>query len=334
MKFETFIGIDVSKKTFDVVLCAATKPSQHTQYSNDEQGITALLKDLKQAKVKLTGSLICLEHTGIYTHLLLKQLYAKKANLWLEQPLSLKRSLGIQRGKNDKVDAARMAEYADRFQDKAVLWKPARQEISRLNGLIKLRDRLIKTKKILATPVKEMAEVGVAGKSELKALTGPVVEQLNAQLNAVEQHIEALIRDDAHLQRLQAIITSVDGVGKVTAWQMIVTTNEFQDFTDSRKFACFSGVVPFDHSSGTSVYARPRVSHMANKRMKELLHMSALSATTMKKSELNDYYQRKVAEGKNKMLVLNNLRNKIVQRVFACVKDNRKYEKNYAHALA
>lgn len=334
MKFETFIGIDVSKKTFDVVLRAATKPSQHTQYSNDEQGITALLKDLKQAKVKLTGSLICLEHTGIYTHLLLKQLYAKKANLWLEQPLSLKRSLGIQRGKNDKVDAARMAEYADRFQDKAVLWKPARQEISRLNGLIKLRDRLIKTKKILATPVKEMAEVGVAGKSELKALTGPVVEQLNAQLNAVEQHIEALIRDDAHLQRLQAIITSVDGVGKVTAWQMIVTTNEFQDFTDSRKFACFSGVVPFDHSSGTSVYARPRVSHMANKRMKELLHMSALSATTMKKSELNDYYQRKVAEGKNKMLVLNNLRNKIVQRVFACVKDNRKYEKNYAHALA
>lgn len=330
MNFETFIGIDVSKKTFDVVLRTATNPSQHTQYSNDEQGITALLQDLKQAKVKLTGSLICLEHTGIYTHLLLKLLYAKKANLWLEQPLSIKRSLGIQRGKNDKVDAARIAEYADRFQDKAVLWKPARQEVLRLNGLIKLRDRLIKAKKMLATPVKEMAEVGVTGKNELKALTGPVL----AQLNTVEQHIEALIGDDAHLQRLQAIITSVDGVGKVTAWQMIVTTNEFQDFTDSRKFACFSGVVPFDHSSGTSVYARPRVSHMANKRMKELLHMSALSATTMKKSDLNVYYQRKVAEGKNKMLVLNNIRNKIVQRVFACVKDNRKYEKNYAHALA
>ena len=67
--------------------------------------------------------------------------------------------------------------------------------------------------------------------------------------------------------------------------------------------------------------------------MKQLLHLSALSATIMK-GELNDYYKRKVAEGKNKMLVLNNIRNKIVLRIFACVKENRKYEKSYRPVLA
>ena len=233
----------------------------------------------------------------------------------------------MQRGKNDKVDAARIAEYADRFRDKVVLWKPARRELLRLKNLVALRGRLIKTKKILATPAGELAEAAAEGKGYIKSLTSPVVEQIKTQIKSVEQQIETLIRQDDHLHRLQEIITSVEGVGKVTAWQMMITTNEFKDFTDSRKFACYSGVVPFDHSSGTSIYARPRVSHMANKRMKELLHLSALSATVMK-GELNDYYRRKVAEGKNKMLVLNNIRNKIVQRVFACVKENRTYEKS------
>ena len=198
--------------------------------------------------------------------------------------------------------------------------------------MISLRFRLIETKKLLSAPVDEFSATQAVGHKDVIDLTEPVLKKLAVQVEVVEQQIEEIITNDNHLQRLQEIITSVDGVGKVTAWQMIVTSNEFKDFSNSRKFACFSGVVPFDHSSGTSIYSRPRVSHMANKKMKELLHMSALSATIMK-GELNDYYTRKVKEGKNKMLVLNNIRNKIIQRVFACVKENRKYEKSYMITL-
>jgi hypothetical protein len=60
--------------------------------------------------------------------------------------------------------------------------------------------------------------------------------------------------------------------------------------------------------------------------------MAALSAIGCCQ-EIKDYYQRKVAEGKNKMLVLNAVRNKLIHRIFACVKQNRKYEKIYAHPL-
>ena len=69
-----------------------------------------------------------------------------------------------------------------------------------------------------------------------------------------------------------------------------------------------------------------------NKKMKELLHLSALFATVMK-GKLNDYYLRKVREGKNKMLVLNNIRNKLIHRIFKCVQENRKYEKSYINSL-
>ena len=67
---------------------------------------------------------------------------------------------------------------------------------------------------------------------------------------------------------------------------------------------------------------------MANKKLKSLLHLAALSASRHS-NELRAYFKRKVSEGKNKMLVLNNIRNKIVLRIFACVRRGQKYENIY-----
>jgi len=69
---------------------------------------------------------------------------------------------------------------------------------------------------------------------------------------------------------------------------------------------------------------------MANKTFKTALYMYALSSTRVK-GELQDYFLRKVAEGKNKMSVINALRNKIIQRVFVCVKNKTLYDKNRIH---
>ena len=74
------------------------------------------------------------------------------------------------------------------------------------------------------------------------------------------------------------------------------------------------------------------MSHRANKRVKTLLHLAALSAVRYCQ-QTKAYYERKVAEGKNNMLVLNNGRNKLVHRIFACVQNDRNYDKNYAPAL-
>ncbi len=333
MEFNWFVGIDVSKQTFDVAFKKGSEAYVHTKYSNNKKGINEFLKYLKINKVFVKTGLICLEHTGIYTHLLLDMLSSKYANIWLEHALSIKRSLGLRRGKNDKVDSMRIAEYAYRFQDQSVLWQPAREEINKLKRLISLRFRLIKTKKLLNAPLIESDDVKALSFNDVKRLTLPIIKKLDLQINELEQEIDLLIKSDQHLNRLEEIITSVDGVGRVTAWQMIAATNEFKDFKNARQFACYSGVVPFEHSSGSSISSKPRVSHLANKRMKELLHLSALSATIMK-GELNDYYNRKVKEGKNKMLVLNNIRNKLTQRVFSCISQNRKYEKSYTHSLA
>ena len=334
MKFEYFIGIDISKKTLDFSVKHQYHPVFHLQVSNSREGIKDFLSSCKEYKVNLKTTLLCMEHTGIYNNILLEFFTKKGYNLWLEQGLHIKQSLGMRRGKNDKIDSERISEYAYRFKDKCKLWQPPREVLNQLKKLTGLRSRLIKAKNILKVAnTEQRGFVSHTLSKQSKRLSDPVINTMERQLDAIEKEISSLITEDKRLKELFEIITSVEGVGPVTAWELIVTTNEFKDITEGKKYACYAGVAPFEHSSGTSIQGKNRVSRMANKSVKRLLHMSALSATVMK-GELHDYYMRKVAEGKNKMSVLNAIRNKLILRIFTCVRENRKYEKFYTRSLA
>jgi transposase len=150
------------------------------------------------------------------------------------------------------------------------------------------------------------AQLGQHCSSSLKALVN--------DLKGVEKAIKQLITDDPTLKSLFDLVTSIPGVGQVVATELILASDEFKAIDDPKKLACHAGVAPFEHSSGSSVRAGPpggktRVNHQARKSLKTLLHLAAMSALQVK-GELQDYYQRKVKEGKNKMLVINALRNK------------------------
>ena len=126
---------------------------------------------------------------------------------------------------------------------------------------------------------------------------------------------------------------SVPGIGMATATEIVIATNEMKTITEPKKMACHAGVAPFNYQSGSSVRGRPGVSQHARKRLKSLFHLGAMAAIRAK-GELQDYYHRKVKEGKNKMLVLNAVRNKLIHRVYAVVARGEKYDKNYVSPLA
>ncbi len=114
---------------------------------------------------------------------------------------------------------------------------------------------------------------------------------------------------------------------------ILITTNEFKAIRDPKKFACYAGVVPFVNESGL-FKGKGRVSHIANKKLKMLLHLGALNAINSNQ-QMKAYYERKVnQEQKNKMSTINAVRNKLILAVFACVNQNRMYEKNYSRIVA
>lgn len=334
MNFKVFIGIDVSKETLDFVPTIEDEALFHEQVSNDKKGISKLYKRLcKAVETSPEQWLFCMEHTGVYCNPMLEFAVEKGLVIWLESAAKIKAYHTLERGKDDALDALRIAEYAFAKKDKIRIWKAPRDIMIRLKSLIKLRERLITSKKRLLDPLGEEKQFcDKQWVKEHEKFLKPVLEKIEKQIKEVEQNIQQLINDDDGLKKLYNIITSVRGVGQIVAINTLVVTNEFKQITNPKEMACNCGVVPFKYDSGKSIRSRAKVSHRANKSMKVLFHLAAMSAISTN-GELRDYYLRKVEEGKNKMAIINAVRNKIIHRIFACVRDERKYEKNYTHSL-
>ena len=236
----------------------------------------------------------------------------------------------MDRGKNDKVDSKRIALYASKNLDRLRLWKPTSSTLQKIRHLAALRERLVETKKRLATPVKEFEE---AGNAEMAKLLGKSIKAtlvaLDKDLKSVEAKIVEIVNGDENLKHLFLIVSSVVGIGFVTAVNLLIYTNGFTQLRDARKLACYCGVAPFEYSSGTSLRGRTKVHFMANKKLKCNLHMASLSAVKLD-AELKAYYERKVSDGKAKMSVLNAVKCKLLARVVAVVNRNEVYTKKIA----
>ncbi|RDB04646.1 IS110 family transposase [Runella aurantiaca] len=335
MEIRYYIGIDVSKATLDWAVFDGKTTVLQTQSPNSEKGIKTVLRLLKELPdFSVQFSIICLEHTGIYNAVVLQQLVAASFPVWLESSLQIKQAGGLQRGKSDQIDAQRIAEYAFRFRDCIRIWQPPRQLLKDLTNLSALRQRLLLVRSQLQQPIDEQAGfVEAKQHKELIKYCRASLKSINSDLEKVNQQMAKLIENDQHLKELFTLMTSIPGVGSATATEVILATDEFKAITDPKKLACHAGVAPFEHRSGTSVRGKTRVSQHARKRLKSLFHLAAMSAIRSK-GEIKDYYVRKVAEGKNKMLVLNAVRNKIIHRIYAVVRRGEKYDKNYINTLA
>lgn len=334
MNFKNFIGIDISKKSFDLGLIKNLDMTNvvSSKFANKPEGIVKLEEFLKVNKLSKEETIFCMEHTGIYCRLLSTYLTENRYHVWLEMPVQIIKSLGIQRGKNDKIDARRITEYAYLKRDKVQLWEPPREVLIKINDLLSLRDRLCESRKMLKMPIKEFRDCGHDETAKLiEERCKTTLASLDKEINQIEKELEKLINKDSNLKKLYNLAKSIPGIGKITAMALLYFTNEFKLYQNAKQLACYCGVAPFTHTSGSSIRGKTRVSHYANKTIKKLLHLVALVAIQSDK-ELHQYYVRKVEEGKNKMLVINAVRNKILHRVCAVIKRGTPYQKEYQFA--
>lgn len=336
-KLQNFIGIDISKKWFDVALLKKQKSDEitHHQFEQTNEGLKAFNSWLKENGIRINNETIfCMENTGVYNDRLVNHLLKKKALVWVEMPLRIKRSEDFQRGKNDKIDSIKIALYAFRYQDRISLWSPMDDSLRRLRNLSALRNRIIKAISQLSVPVNELKSSGSKKEaSELDKIQKDTLTSMEKAKKETEQLIEQTIKKDQHLNHVALKAQTVSSIGPVTTTALLIYTNGFKGFETGKQLACYCGVVPFERSSGSSLKSKPRVSPFANKELKKLIHMCAMNAI-QNDHELKGYYERRVGEGKDKMKVINAVRNKLILRVFAVVRDDRDYDKNYERKCA
>jgi len=319
MEPKLIAGIDVSKHSLDIFI----KPTGTTlKVTNDLAGF----KQLNKAVQSPGGALLVMEHTGHYSLQLEKFCLRKGISYCKLSALQIKRSVGVVRGKTDKIDAARIADYAWLRKDQLAATQMAAENILELRNLLTLRAKLVKDRSGYITRSKEMKFTALCEPStSISKVHNDIIKVFTQQIGKLEASIKALIDADQLLKQTFDLLTSIKGVGGIIAAYMIATTENFKKFKDARKFNCYAGLAPFPHESGTSIKARSRVSHLANKEIKTLLNLGAFSAIRFN-AELREYYQKRIAEGKRKMSCLNIVRSKIVSRMFAVVKRQTPYQ--------
>ena len=314
--YRFFVGIDVSKRVVDAFIHSK---GLCRQFSNDRTGYEAFVRWLGKAlqAERLGQVLVCFEHTGLYS--LSLSVYLEEAGIpfAMVAALQLKRSMGISRGKSDRVDARRIAEYAYLYRETLQPTKLPARAILQLQPLLAMRDRLVRDRVGYYVTQQEQRRFLLPHQlTGLQDAYANVISAMDAEIARVERAMREIIERDEELRLTLRLITGIKGVGFLVGVYLIVFTHNFTRFATWRKFACYAGIAPFEWQSGTSVRGKTKVSPLANKQVKKMLHMAALSASRSD-AELSVYYQKRLKEGKNKMCILNMVRNKLVARVFA-----------------
>ncbi len=339
MEFCFSVGVDVSKEWLDVaVWTSATREELLTQrIDNTIAGVRGLYEQLSQVLGPvgwtLERSVLLLEHTGLYQEVLTHEWLALGGALSIIPAQRLGEKLGhdVQREKTDLHDARRLAEYGTRFADQLELWRAPREALRTLRYLQTLRERLLKVRMQLEAPLAEMAALELPGQGPalVHALQQPLLEKLEQTIQHTQAHLDQLIEQDEELRQLFKLITSVPGIGPVTAREILITTGGFTRFApdQAKAYSRFTGVAPRRHESGKSVRKKHRSPKRSGQGLKTLLTMCARSAS-YHDPEIARYYERKCHEGKHHNVIINAIRNKLILRVFAVVRNQLMYQKN------
>lgn len=333
-QLSVFTGIDISKNKIDFTVLQGTAILVQGMVANNENGFEKMLSAIQEKGVIFSQNLFCMEATGIYSYPLLHFLKEKNALLSVAHPTKIKNASGIVRNKSDKLDAHRIADYAQRYCDTLLPWVPKRTAVSQLQHMISIRTRLVTMHASMKATLKEQQEF--FSEEVLKTqnrMNERVRKALENELKHVEKKISKFVKSDKNLHELFDIMTSIPGIGPVTALEILNITNEFKNITCPKKFACYAGVAPLIKESGTKK-STPRISRQSDLRLKSLLTTCAFTAI-VHVPDLKAYYRRKtVDEKKPKMLVINAIRFKLILRIFCCVKNRRKFNLDYRSSLA
>lgn len=322
MKARTIVGVDISKLTLDSKLLPA---AQNRQVANTQKGFNQWKEWVERYKETDSDVLVVMEHTGLYSHLFELFLQSQGISYIKKPAVEIKQSIGLTRGKNDRIDAARIAQYGWMHRDNLCAEQYPVAVIMQIKDLLSYRSKLVRDRSGYQVRLKEELETGRVKKADfLYKAQQKDIAYLTRKIKIVEKELFHLIKGNEAVCRNFLLLQSIKGVGRITAAYVIAVTNNFVCFTDPRKFNCYAGLAPFEHSSGKSIRAKNRVSHLANKTIKCLLRLSAFVAVRYNK-ELKSYYLKRVAEGKNKMSVLNIIGAKLVKIMFAVVKRKTPY---------
>ena len=302
-----YIGIDVSKANLDIFIFPNNK---YMQFTNDAQGIQKLLN-----KIRLFPNvLVVMESTGGYevqVSLALSKVDLEVCVVNPRQVRDFAKASG-KLAKTDRVDAKIIALFANKMELKANIFY--NEEHQKMVANQARRSQLI--------------EMIIAEKNRLDKATPEqrdsihrVLELLEKELKLIEAAQELLIISNHSLAEKKKILSSVKGVGTITATALLCELPELGTLS-SKQIAALAGLAPFNRDSGTLKGKRTIWGGRAS--VRKALYMPTLVAIKYN-SKIRDFYQKLCLAGKAKMTALIACMRKLLVIMNAMLRNNQSW---------
>lgn len=313
------VGLDVSKATLAVCYQRGAH-LHHLEVSNDKPGFTHLLQACG------AECLFVLEATGTYYLALAYHLHKQGGQVAVINPLVIKRfiQMHLGKGKTDRKDAQWLLRYG---QQQAVKpWQPDEAVLVECRQLEQVTEQLLKQKTMVTNSLEALQQQPIISPIAQNRLQ-QTWQLLDDQVRALEAELLTLL--EQRFAQEMTLLQSIPGIGRKTAGMLLLFAGGFAHLDNYRQLIAKAGLSPREHTSGTSVRGKTRITKMGGALLRSKLFVCSFSA---KKSNAacKALYERLVAKGKNGKLALIAVCNKLLKQAFAIIKSGIPYQADFA----
>jgi transposase len=322
-RFPSIVGIDVSKASL-AVCYQVNEQLKHLDVSNSKAGLQQL--------VQACGAdcLFVLEATGTYHLAAAYYLHEQGARVTVLNPLVIRRfiQMHLGKGKSDRKDAQWLLRYGQ--QQAVTCWQPEETALVECRQLEQTSELLLKQKRMVGNALEALQQQPVICRSAQHQLQD-TLRRLTEQVHALEAELLALL--EQRFGEQMTLLCSIPGIGRKTAGMLLLFAGGFARLDNYRQLIAMAGLSPREHSSGSSIRGRVRITKMGGSLIRCKLFMCSLSATRSN-AACQALYQRLVAKGKNRKLALIAVCNKLLKQAFAIVRSGLAYQPDFSQKLA
>jgi transposase len=324
------VGIDVAQKELVVTLGRtlgdfSIELYAHKVFVNSDGGIKALMRWVD----KLTDGSVCvsfvMEATGVYHQKFAYYLDENGHDVSLILPNKISNYMRTLDHKTitDRSCSRAIAQFG--LERKLDCWCKPKEVYRRLQQLTRERDQIVHERSMVKNQLHaEQSEADPYQKSidRLKLR----IALLNGQETEVKKDIEELISRDASLEEEINLITSIPGVGRLTATIVLAETNGFELIRSKKQLTSYAGLDVREKQSGTSVNGKSRISKKGNRSLRKAMYLPSLSAVKWDE-QFKCVYTRIVSKSGVKMKGLVAVQRKMLEMIYTLYKSRNKYDK-------
>ena len=326
---KTNVGLDISMKTYWASITILdfnheVRVLMSNEFENTPKGFMAMDLWLKGANIGVKQWHFTMEATGVYYEDIAHHLYEQKYAVHVILPIKAKKfaeSLDV-KSKTDKLDSKSLGRLG--VERKLREWQPASPIYKALKELTRERGRLVKVRSQFKNNLHALNHSYQPNKKSIKRIES-IIRTLDKNIKEIELELSAQKKKDESLKEKVDQLTSIPGVGEVTAMTVLAETNGFALIENSRQLCSYVGLDVSERQSG-KWKGKSKISKKGNSHIRAALYFPAL--TTIKYSpQHKEFYERIISNKKKSKIGITAVSRKLLILMYSLWKNNTTYQR-------